>query len=139
QGLKFVEQPEHFGGAGSWEVNFPAPPELTQDYLDDVEVLAERLRKRFVREGQRGEITKVLSITDAAERIPRILMRPLELPLGLLNRLQPEFVPSLYNPSQGRMRIVLRARERQPAERKLELIRDVERVSQNWADERLAD
>ena len=141
QGLKFVEAPEHFGGAGSWEVNFPAPEQLTEDYLADVLDLSERLRQRFVKEGHRGEITKVLSITDATAEIPEVplLTGTLENRLSVLSQLQPEFLPSLYNPQKGRMRVVLRARERQPAERKLELIREVEQVAQEWADDRLAD
>jgi uncharacterized protein len=141
QGLKFVEEPEHFGGAGSWEVNFPAPKELTEEYLEDVEDLAERLRERFVKEGQRGEITKVLSITDATAEIPTVplLTGTLKNRLSVLSQVQPEFLPSLYNPKQGRMRVVLRARERQPAERKLQLIAEVEQVAQAWANERLAD
>jgi predicted RND superfamily exporter protein len=139
-GLDFVEDPEHFGGAGSWEVNFPAPQVLNEEYLGHVSDLAERLRERFVREGQRGEITKVLSLTDATDEIPSVifLTGTLESRLDVLSQLQPEFIPSLYNPSQGRMRIVLRARERQPAERKLELIAEVKELAQYWADERLA-
>jgi predicted RND superfamily exporter protein len=139
-GLDFVEDPEHFGGAGSWVVNFPAPQVLNEEYLGHVSDLAERLRERFVREGQRGEITKVLSLTDATDEIPSVifLTGTLESRLDVLSQLQPEFIPSLYNPSQGRMRIVLRARERQPAERKLELIAEVKELAQYWADERLA-
>jgi len=139
QALTFVEDPDHFAGAGSWEVNFPAPKVLTDDYLAHVEELAERLRRRFLQEDRQGEITKVLSITDATDNIPSILFLTgsLEQRLNVLSQLQPEFIPSLYNPSAGRMRIILRARERQPAEQKLKLIAEVEQLAQEWADERL--
>ncbi len=111
RGLEFVEAPAHFGGAGSWEVNFPAPEELTEDYLRKVAELATRLRKKFVVEGQRGEITKVLSATDAIDHIPNLfgLLGSLKQRLNVLSQMQPEFLPSLYNPQKGRMRIVLRA------------------------------
>ena len=140
QGLKFFESTEHFAGAGSWEVNFPAPKELTNEYLDHVADLAERLRERFVREDRRGDVTKVLAITDATSKIPKlpVLTNTLEKRLNVLSQLQPEFIPSLYNSRDGRMRIVLRARERQQAERKLQLIAEVDQVAQAWADEALA-
>lgn len=134
QGLNFVEDPKHFAGAGSWEVNFPAPHSLTQAYLDDVAVLTKRLR-RFTKEDQSGEITKVLSLTDATSVSPF----PLAYNLKLLETLEPEFIPSLYNAEAGRMRIILRARERQPAEQKLNLITEVEQTAQDWAAERLSD
>ncbi len=135
QGLEYFESPEHFAGAGSWEVNFPAPKELTDEYLGRVSDLAQRLRDRFVRDGRTGELTKVLAITDATSKMPPF---PLKKRLNVLGQLQPEFIPSLYNPDAGRMRIVLRARERQQAERKLQLIAEVDQVAQAWADEELA-
>jgi predicted RND superfamily exporter protein len=145
QALNFVEDPEHFAGAGSWEVNFPAPEKLTEEYLEMVSDLAERLRRTFVRDDQSGEVTKVLSITDATDPetgsgdlgTEWYQNRSLAQRLNLLSQLQPEFVPSLYNARQERMRIVLRARERQPAERKLQLIAEVQAVAQEWADENL--
>jgi len=141
QGLNFVEDPDHFAGAGNWEVNFPAPNELNEAYLSDVAELAKRLRERFVRDDRQGGVTKVLSVPDATSRVPSIPFLTGTLPkrLNVLSKLQPEFLPSLYNPEAGRMRILLRARERQPAEKKLVLIAKVERTAQKWADEHLAD
>ena len=49
--------------------------------------------------------------------------------LGQIAGLQPEFVPSLYNPEAGRMRIVLRAYERRPAETKRAILERVEAVA----------
>ena len=141
RGLDFVEDPEHFAGAGSWEVNFPAPSPLTDEYLEKVEVLAERLRS-FEEADHKGQITKVLSLTDATKKLPkRILLTPIPLERRLrgLSVIEPEFVPSLYNSEKGRLRVILRARERQPAEQKLDLIVRVEKVSQTWADEYLTE
>lgn len=137
--LDFFEDPRHFAGAGSWEVNFPAPKKLSEEYLQKVTDLAERLRHTFVREDQLGEVTKVLCITDATDHIPEMpfLTGTLEQRLAVMSQLQPEFLPSMYNAQKGRMRIILRARERQPAERKLQLIDEVREVAQEWADEQL--
>lgn len=139
RGLRFVEAPEHFAGAGNWEVNFPAPKNLTEEYLEKVAVLAERLRS-FEQPDQKGEVTKVLSLTDATEKLPKRFVLtpiPLERQLKMLEVIEPEFVPSLYNAEAGRMRIILRGKERQPAEQKLDLIRRVEKISQAWANEYL--
>ena len=51
---------------------------------------------------------------------------PLNWRISALERMQPDFITSLYNAKEGRMRIMLRARERQPSETKLKLITDVE-------------
>jgi uncharacterized protein len=49
--------------------------------------------------------------------------------MNLLANFQPEFVPTLYNGTERRMRIVLRARERQPSETKERLIKQVEELA----------
>lgn len=121
----------HLGGAGTWEVNFPAPHELTDEYLEQVEALAKDLRQ-LEQQTAPGRLTKVVSVTDGLSVIPKDLFFtkvPLATRLNLLDRLQPDFLRNLYNPAAGRMRIVLRAVERQPAESKLQLIRDVERLA----------
>ncbi|MCA9070918.1 MAG: MMPL family transporter [Planctomycetaceae bacterium] len=138
QSLSFVEDPEHFAGAGSWEVNFPAPEVLTEDYMDNVLILTKRLRS-LTKADQSGEITKVLSLTDATDAYRIKTFEPLESRLSTLKGYEPEFIPSFYNSEAGRMRIILRARERQPAEQKLKLISQVEQISQEWADEHLAE
>ncbi len=140
QSLEFFEHPDHFAGAGTWEVNFPAPKELTEAYLADVAELAKRLRKSFVQEDRQGGITKVMAITDATAEVPQypLLTGTLGQRMHVMSQMQPEFIPSLYNPDNERMRVVLRAKERQPAERKLKLIAEVEQVAQAWAEERLS-
>lgn len=132
QSLEFVET--HLGGAGTWEVNFPAPHELTPEFLAQVRRLATSLRA--LKSGESASsaghdsLTKVVAITDGIDLIPRIPLFTPNLALAgqlrVLNGFQPEFVPSLYNPEGGRMRIVLRARERQESEDKLRLIAAVE-------------
>jgi predicted RND superfamily exporter protein len=125
QGLDFAET--HLGGAGTWEVNFPAPHELTEEYLEQVRELSSQLKQ--LERGDRRQLTKVLSLADGIDAVPsRILFVNLSLSrrLDLLRRIQPEFERSLYNAKAGRMRIMLRALEREPSEDKLQLIADVE-------------
>lgn len=115
-----------FGGAGTWEVNFSAPAELDEAYLDKVRKLAEELRKVSVdNERGQGQLTKVVALTDGLDFIPKLRAPTLEDRRELMRQMQPEYEPALYNHELGRMRIVLRARERQPAEVKLALLAKV--------------
>lgn len=130
QAIDFVEQ--RLGGAGTWEVNFPAPENLDEDFLTKLRRAAERLRAiELTRDGEHTALTKVLAATDGIDLIPRIplVTARLDKRLDVLGHFQPEFIPSLYNPEARRMRIVLRARERQPAELKQELIARVEQIA----------
>jgi predicted RND superfamily exporter protein len=137
--LNFVES--RLGGAGSWEVNFSAPKELDAEFLNRVQTFAERLRREYGNAGEdrhAGRLSKVVAITDGLELVPERLptltfpfLKNATLPerLELLGNFQPEFVSSLYSPDQRRMRLMLRAYERQPSESKLQLIHDVERLA----------
>ena len=129
ESLDFFEN--EFGGVGTWEVNFPAPTVLDEPFLDQVRQLAKELRQLEVDPAlvEGGGLTKVVALTDTLDFIPQIYAPTLADRREILNDKQPEHEPSLYNISQGRMRLLLRARERQPAEVKLELIRRVEEVS----------
>jgi uncharacterized protein len=138
--LDFVEA--HLGGAGTWEVNFPAPAELDDAFLERVRELAAKLRELRIEDPVRRfpidphpapPLTKVTAITDGLDVVPTIpiLASTLEKRLRILSSFQPEFVPSLYNPKAGRMRIILRARERQPAETKQLLIDRVQEIARN--------
>lgn len=124
QGLNFLEN--HLGGAGVWEVNFSAPEEIDDEFLEKLGALATELR-RFHKDGQ-PELTKVVCLADGVELIPRIPFFTTSVAgrMNFLRRFQPEFIPSLYNEDQHRMRLVLRARERQPSADKLRLIGEVE-------------
>lgn len=128
QAIDFLER--HLGGAGNWEVNFPAPDTLSEEYLERVGEFAQKLRDLKVPSaGAPVGLTKVTAITDGLDLIPKrvlIVSLSLERRQQLLENFQPEFVSSLYSPGEHRMRIVLRARERQPAEVKEKLIRAVE-------------
>lgn len=133
QGLDFVET--RLGGAGTWEVNFAAPAELTTEYLDQVRELAARLRELEI-DGERP-LTKVIALTDGLDLIPSIpfFTARLSQKLSTLERMQPEYLTSLYNPDAQRMRIMLRARERQPSETKLQLIEQVRATARETFDE----
>ena len=123
ESLNFVET--RLGGAGTWEVNFPAPAELTAEFLERVRRLATRLRT--LESPADDSLTKVIAATDGIDLIPRIpfLIRDLDGQIRALELFQPEFLRSLYNAEAGRMRIMLRARERQPSGNKLRLIETV--------------
>ena len=136
QSLEVVET--KLGGAGTWEVSFPAPKKLDDAYLNKVERLAEKLRKRFVTEGD-GEVTKVVALTDARKMLGAPLFLSLDEKLKGIDYLAPEFTPGLYDPKAGRMRIVLRGRERQQSARKLEVIDEVRTVADEWARTELKD
>jgi predicted RND superfamily exporter protein len=125
QALNFVET--RLGGAGTWEVNFPAPAELTTDYLNRVRSLATKLRSLPAAQGDAPQLTKVVAITDLLDLVPGSLTSTADIrrKLDLIKAFQPEFETSLYNASAGRMRFVLRAKERQASEAKLNLIESV--------------
>jgi predicted RND superfamily exporter protein len=148
QSLRFFES--HLGGVGTWEIGFDVPHELSQVDLDKVRELTEHLRDLKLADGT--QLTKVISLTDGLDLVPRVplgenersgLFRAiprfrqalLDEQIELLNELQPEMIPSLYNSRAGRMRIVLRALEQQPAEVKLKLIEAVRNESQQYFPE----
>ena len=116
---------ERLGGAGTWEVSFPAPPELDREFLQQVREFAAELRE-LEDPNSPGRLTKVIAITDGLDLLGFL---PLSWRLSALERMQPDFVTSLYNAEKGRMRIMLRARERQPSASKLQLISDVEQLA----------
>lgn len=134
RGLEFVES--RLGGAGNWEVNFPAPRTLTPEYIEKVETLAERLRAEVAggaaTDDGRDRLTKVVAVSDGLSLIPkRILLVPVSLPrrLSFLEGFQSEYVSSLFNRDGRRMRIVLRALEQQQAGQKRVLIERVEQIA----------
>ncbi len=125
QSIQFFES--KLGGVGSWEVNFKAPKELTTEFIDKVRQLTDDLRNVATADGTK--LTKVVSLTDGLDLIPPIIADDWIVKRQWLNDLQPEYEPSLYNSEKELMRIVLRAQEQQPAERKLELIERVEQAA----------
>lgn len=149
QAIEFFET--HLGGAGSWEIAFPVPDQLEKVPLDKVRELAAELRELQLPDGT--GLTKVIALTDGLELVPRIpigederrgrmfpgLPRFREALLRerheMLEQLQPEMEPSLYNRDLGRMRIVLRSLEQKPAEIKLKLISKVEETARKYFPE----
>ena len=145
QSLNFVES--RLGGAGTWEVNFPAPKQLTDEYLDTVRACAADLRQELlttiddagsVAEAN-GRLTKVICLTDGLDLVPKTVKLgffdkeiPLAQRLMLLSSMQGEVVEGLYNAEARRMRIVLRGLERQPSETKLDLIARVEKIAGDY-------
>lgn len=125
--LNFIET--KLGGAGTWEVNFPAPKKLDDKYLDRVRKLAKDLRGLEI--ASERPLTKVIALTDGVDLVPEIpfVVPDLAAKLNIVRQWQPEALTSLYNPEAGRMRIMLRAHERQRSESKLKLIAEVERVA----------
>jgi predicted RND superfamily exporter protein len=112
--VAFVES--HLGPAGTWEVTFDAPEPLTAAFLDDAERLTEKLRELNTPETE----LSVLSLNDAIDIPPRL--GDARRRLDRLSRRQQDLVDSLYSQDSQRMRIVLRSREQQPSEQKLQQI-----------------
>ncbi len=141
QSLNFVET--RLGGAGTWEVNFPAPTPLTDEFLTTVRDLAAELRASLLAESQEpgtatGRLTKVVSLTDGLDLVPKeigvgFLSKSLSLEerLALLSNMQGEVVAGLYDPKNGRMRIALRGLERQKSEAKVKLIAEVDEIARD--------
>lgn len=135
QAYDFVER--HLGGAGVWDVVVHAPDVLDEAYLARVRRLEDRLRQLKV-EGEEGPavgLTQVLSLVDmldAAALEPALARLAPEVRAAALGSVIPELARSLRAqgpPGQGRLRIMLRTRERQPAEQKQRLIAAVERIA----------
>jgi predicted RND superfamily exporter protein len=125
--LDFVET--RLGGAGTWEINFPAPHELTPEFLANVRSFAARLRELEAQQPDEPPpaLTKVVAITDLLDLVPGSAddAEGIRRKLELIRAFQPEFEPSLYNAEAGRMRFVLRAKQREPSEVQLKLINTV--------------
>lgn len=136
---------DRLGGAGVWDILIPIPETPNPDFLDRVRSLEGRLRSEVVVTDSEGRqvpgLTKTLSLVDALDTIdsmiPVALSRFLEI--GALDRLidavreQLPVAKSLYgrDDETGRtyLRIMLRARERQPSEQKQRLIEEVRAIA----------
>ncbi len=146
--IEFFES--RLGGVGTWEVAFDVPGNFDDLPFDKIRDLTDELRTLQLADGT--GLTKVMSLIDGIDLVPRIPLSEAEkrglfraIPRfrdALLNErremmqhLQPEMEPSLYNEEKGRMRIVLRALEQQSAEVKLQLIAKVEATAQKYFPE----
>ena len=138
---EFVEA--RLGGAGVWDVVVPAPVTLDQEYLARVRRLEDKLRAITVTDPATGRqtpaLTKVLSLVDsldAAQSDPVLAAAdlPAEVRAQALSAAMPHFIAALRSTAPdenrlGRLRIMLRAHERQPAEQKRRLIEEVTRLA----------
>lgn len=137
----FVET--SLGGAGVWDVIIPAPRRLTEDYLQKVRRLEARLRAIEIpatdQEPARPGLTKVISFVDALDAVKvdgLLAMVPLttEFKAQKMAEELPVFTAALRSlpddpQAPSRLRIMLRARERQPAEQKRWLIEQVRTIA----------
>ncbi|HYW79368.1 MAG TPA: MMPL family transporter, partial [Thermoguttaceae bacterium] len=143
---EFVET--NLGGAGVWDVVLPAPKRLDWKYLRRVRRLEDRLRNEVRLPGPNGTevpgLTKVLSMADAVlanaptdpDDVRSTLARNIMVTVAM--KKTEEKIPVLEEALHGEdpqqpghyfARIMLRARERQPAAHKRMLIEQVRRIS----------
>ncbi|HVX13979.1 MAG TPA: MMPL family transporter [Pirellulales bacterium] len=135
---EFVES--RLGGAGVWDIVVPVPDDHVAEFLDKVTRLEERLRNEVKVVNAAGStepgLTKVLSAVDALELVPfgRIAAgRQLESTLAAAGQTMP-IVQALYgrdplDDDRLYLRIMLRAKERQPSQQKHALVAQVTRLS----------
>ena len=137
------------GGAGVCDVVVTAPHSLNWKFLSTILSFEERLRTEVAITDEQGNrtpgLTKVLSLADAVVQaspldianMPR-LRRELVVRTGLRmmkNRI-PSFYDALYgedtqHPGNHYFRIMLRANERQPAQQKVEIIRQINQLCED--------
>ncbi len=137
-GYEYVET--HLGGAGVWDVLIPAPDVLDEAYFLKVRNLETQLRGIKIERKHSGEdpatLTKVISlvdILDASKKDATLAATPTEFQIQGMAAVMPAFMGALQGKDdQGRrwLRIMLRARERQQAQQKRQLIDEVTRVAQ---------
>lgn len=139
QSYEFVEN--NFGGAGVWDVILPAPQVLTEDYLQRVRNLERRLRKIEVTDPASGKaqpaLTKVISFADAdlaSQSMVGLDKLSVEARAFGMRKAMPTFTEALRNTKPAvdggyYLRVMLRARERQPARQKQWIIEEVRRIT----------
>ncbi len=137
-GYEYVET--HLGGAGVWDVLIPAPDVLDEAYFVKVRNLETNLRGIKIEPQQTGgeaaTLTKVISLVDvldASQKDAALAAVPTEMQVQGMAAVMPAFMGALQGKDeQGRrwLRIMLRARERQQAQQKRQLIDEVTRVAQ---------
>ena len=134
------------GGAGVWDVLVPTPEPIDGAVLANVARLEHRLRTEVTTVDPGGTaapaLTKVMSVADVLAAISPISLERLEqtkvgnwLVIGAI-RLLEEQMPQLGSALIGRdpadgstwLRVMLRARERQPAAEKRSIIESVRRI-----------
>ncbi|MBL9123762.1 MAG: MMPL family transporter, partial [Planctomycetaceae bacterium] len=128
------------GGGGVWDILLPVPQQIDHALLDRVRKLEDRLRTEIVVPDANGQatpgLTKILSVTDALDTVSTRELRQLTDPedlLGLFRAQMPAVMNALVGTDpeskQRTLRIMLRARERQPAAQKNYLIERVTEIT----------
>jgi predicted RND superfamily exporter protein len=132
------------GGAGVWDLMIPVPESISQDYVDTVVAFEDRLRAIEVESDDDPlRLTKVLSIADAvkaAEALPVFAALPAGARIRGMRTSMPDFTGALFTEEPDAegfrwLRMMLRSRERAPAELKSELVRRVEEQLQQFTNE----
>lgn len=130
QSLKFVES--NLGPAGSWDVAFDVPHPITNEFLDSMRELTDRLKEL----SNEGIELRVLSLNDGIDIPPRFGSSVKRL--NTFTNKQADLVAGFYNPDRHRMRIVLHSPEQQPTHVKLAQIERVRDVVANHFDKQHA-
>lgn len=135
---EFVET--RLGGAGVMDVVLPLPADHDPEFIPRLRMFEERLRRDVVVRDDAGRqapaLTKVMSVVDALDALAPGMVRDQQ---GLEAALAPArlWMPLLAalhgrDPQAGGrqyLRVMLRARERQPADQKHRLIEQVRRLA----------
>lgn len=134
------------GGAGVLDIVIEAPEVLSWPYIRQVLLMEKQLREEVQIKDEDGKtepgLTKILSLADAiyyaaprdiskARRLQQVLINT---GLTMMRRAIPEFFDALYSAEpdadgKRHLRIMLRARERQPSQQKQAIIDDVTRIA----------
>ncbi|MBX7164852.1 MAG: MMPL family transporter [Pirellulales bacterium] len=136
---QFVER--ELGGAGVWDIFLPAPAEPDWNFVAKVRRLEERLRTETQVPDEQGlaqeGLTKVFSVVDAIDALNLgSLADNFSVPM-LMDQMRGQ-MPAIMNVLWGQdpgpgaqhyLRIMLRAKERQPSAQKQQLIDEVLRIS----------
>jgi len=132
----FVES--RLGGAGVWDVLVPVPNTLDAATLERVRNLERDLRRiRIPTSAGSPSLTKVISLVDvldATQSDRRLAALRTELRIAGMLLAMPTFMQALEGRDENGqrwLRIMLRAKERQPAEQRRALINEVERLAKN--------
>ena len=137
---------DRLGGASVWDLMLPVPEQITPGYFKKVREFEQHLRHITVEnvdgEAQPG-LTKVLSLVDLIdtqyspawqERTSEVLFDQV-IRIGSTTEAGRSLLATDPVTEQRYLRVMLRSRERQPADQKLELIRKVRELTNEWFPE----
>lgn len=135
------------GGAGVWDVLVPVTGPLDAATLGQVRAFEDRLRTEVIATdgagGPRPALTKVMSVADVIAAVSPVPLERLEATavgnwavtqaVAVMQRQMPDLAGALVgrDPADGSqwLRVMLRARERQPAATKRAIIGEVRRIA----------